>query len=107
MEKTWVTWEPMSRRVRSRLPGAGSQLPDLGGQVREVGVLPVEIGEDVQGPVELARGLVGHREVVLQPLVLFLGASGGGQTLLEPLDRELGHPLLEETDPEHAAALEE
>src|SRR6186997_749303 len=92
------------RRIAKPASGRSApQLPELGGDVAEVRVLPVELGEDPERRVEVARGLVCRREVVAQALVLLLAPAGGLQALLEPLDRELGHALLHEADAQHAA----
>src|SRR6266581_182067 len=94
-----------SSEEAGKLPGG--ELADLVRHVPEVGVLPVELGVHAEGAVGLPRGLEGGREVVAQSLVLLVAAAGGLEPLLEPFDGQLGHSLLEETDAEHAAALED
>src|SRR5689334_6544551 len=87
------------RRIAKPASGRSApQLPQLRGDVAEVRVLAVELGEDAERRVEIARGLVRRREVVPQALVLLFAPSGRLQALLEPLDRELGHALLHEAD---------
>src|SRR5262245_31263598 len=83
-----------------------AQLAHLGRDVAERGVLPVELREQVERRGHVARRLVRGGQVVAQALVFLVGAAGRAQALLEPLDRQLGHALLEEADAEHAGALE-
>src|SRR5262249_17258363 len=96
-------------RVTGRSVGSifsdGLQFPHAVADVPEMGVEAVDVEIGPVGVLEVARGLVDRREVVEESHRFGLLDARRLQALAVPLDRELRHPLLQETEPEHAAAL--
>src|SRR5678815_2740132 len=71
-----------------------------------VRVQPVDLEEGAVRELQVAHVLIDPAQIVEQPDRLDLLDVGGLETLPIPLDRELRHPLLEEAEAEHAAALD-
>src|SRR5437763_292107 len=82
------------------------ELLDQADDVAVVRVHAVDLHEGLLRVVGVADFHVGRAEVVEESDVLLLGDLRHLHALAIPLDRELRHPLLQETEAEHRGALD-